>query len=68
MLLEGTTLGCGEIEPTQSEHDLVDELASHMQETKGIVLAAFSGQNPGLQRHGPYGSGARPYDKIYRMA
>jgi len=45
MLLEGTTLGRSKTEQTQSEHDLVDVLASHMQETKGIVLAAFSGQN-----------------------
>ncbi len=45
MLLEGTTLGRDGEGPVVSEADLVSSLAASMADTKGMVLAAFSGQN-----------------------
>ena len=45
LMLEGTTLGRDNTEPIMRESDLVEKLSDRMHETKGIVLAAFSGQN-----------------------
>ncbi|MBT4040229.1 MAG: MBL fold metallo-hydrolase [Rhodospirillales bacterium] len=45
MLLEGTTMGRNSNESIMSESDLVEPLTESMRETKGIVLAGFSGQN-----------------------
>ena len=45
MLLEGTILGRGENKQETPEADLVEILAEKMRVTKGITLAAFSGQN-----------------------
>lgn len=45
MLLEGTTLGRAAGEVGMSEADLVEPLCGHMNESEGMVLAAFSGQN-----------------------
>jgi ribonuclease J len=45
MLLEGTTLGRDESEPSETEADLVERLAESIAETDGIVLSTFSGQN-----------------------
>lgn len=45
MLLEGTTLGRAEKEPSETEADLVKRIAESIRETDGIVLTAFSGQN-----------------------
>lgn len=45
MLLEGTTLGRDKEESSESELDLVGRLTESISNTKGLVLAAFSGQN-----------------------
>ena len=45
MILEGTTLGRAESEPTETEASLVERLARSIADTGGLVLAAFSGQN-----------------------
>ena len=45
MLLEGTTLGRSENAEAIHEVEIVQTLSEHMNETRGIVLAAFSGQN-----------------------
>ena len=45
MLLEGTTLGRNDDERSESEAELVGRLANSIANTRGLVLAAFSGQN-----------------------
>lgn len=45
MLLEGTTLGRDESHPIASEAELVPQITRALSKTKGIALAAFSGQN-----------------------
>jgi ribonuclease J len=45
MLLEGTTLGRDQKEPSEREADLVERLAETIAETDGIILSTFSGQN-----------------------
>ena len=45
MLLEGTTMGRRDDEPTRSEAELVAPLKRLMTETNGMVLATFAGQN-----------------------
>lgn len=45
MLLEGTTLSREADGPTLAEPDLVEEIEEKIQDTDGIVLAGFSGQN-----------------------
>lgn len=45
MLLEGTTLGRGEDSPIATEAELLPQISKVLGETKGMVLAGFSGQN-----------------------
>lgn len=45
MLLEGTTLGRDEEGRSESEADLVGRLTESIANTRGLALAAFSGQN-----------------------
>mgnify|MGYP000648566632 CR=1 FL=1 len=45
MLLEGTTLGRNEEHPIDTEAELVPKIIRAASETKGIILAGFSGQN-----------------------
>jgi ribonuclease J len=45
MLLEGTTLSRQQDRRSETEDELVDRIADSIATTKGMVLAAFSGQN-----------------------
>lgn len=45
LLLEGTTLSREAKGPTMAESELVEKIAASIVNTKGIVLAGFSGQN-----------------------
>lgn len=45
MLLEGTTLGRDAAHRSETEAELVERIAASIAETRGMVLAAFAGQN-----------------------